>query len=93
GLQWIGKHRRPRFITPLIKAKKVRNLETEAENQYWLSCPYMTKKQAYRHDDKKCTCIKAVKNAEERAKFPDHGYASEYLKHLHVTKKWADEYL
>uniref|UniRef100_A0A670ZTS7 Ribosomal protein 63, mitochondrial n=1 Tax=Pseudonaja textilis TaxID=8673 RepID=A0A670ZTS7_PSETE len=78
GLQWIGKHRWPRSITPLIKAKKIRNLETEAENQYWLSCPDMTKEQEYRHDEK------------NRAKFPEHRYASEYLKHLHVTKKWAD---
>uniref|UniRef100_A0A8C5SGL6 Ribosomal protein 63, mitochondrial n=1 Tax=Laticauda laticaudata TaxID=8630 RepID=A0A8C5SGL6_LATLA len=78
GLQWIGKHRQPRFITPLIKANTIRNLETEAENQYWLSCPYMTKEQEYCHDEK------------NGAKFPEHRYASEYLKHLHVTKKWAD---
>uniref|UniRef100_A0A8C5RZN1 Ribosomal protein 63, mitochondrial n=1 Tax=Laticauda laticaudata TaxID=8630 RepID=A0A8C5RZN1_LATLA len=90
GKQWIGKHRRPRFITPVMKANMIRRLEIEAENHYWLSCPYMTEEQEYRHDEENVLALRQQRIAEERAKFPEHKYASEYLKHLNVTKKWAD---
>ncbi|XP_070605876.1 large ribosomal subunit protein mL63 [Erythrolamprus reginae] len=90
GGQWIGKHRRPRIITTLMKANMIRRLEIEAENIYWLSCPYMTEEQEYRHDEENVFAANQQRIAEERAKFPEHKYASEHLEHLNVTKRWAD---
>uniref|UniRef100_A0A8C6XYG5 Ribosomal protein 63, mitochondrial n=1 Tax=Naja naja TaxID=35670 RepID=A0A8C6XYG5_NAJNA len=89
-LQWIGKPRRPRVVTPLIKANTIRRLETEAENQYWLSCPYVAKEKEHHHDEENGLASRQQRIAEGSTKFPEHRYASEYLKHLHMTKKWTD---
>ncbi|XP_013916002.1 PREDICTED: ribosomal protein 63, mitochondrial [Thamnophis sirtalis] len=89
GKQWIGKNRRPRFVTHLMKANMIKRLEIEAENIYWLSCPYMTKEQEYRHDEENVLMLKQQRIAEERAKFLEHKYVAENLKHLNVTKRWA----
>ncbi|XP_063160536.1 large ribosomal subunit protein mL63 [Candoia aspera] len=90
GKQWIGKHRRPRLVTSLMKGNMIKRLEIEAENEYWLSCPYMTKEQEYRHDEENVLALWQQRISEERAKFPEHKYASEHLNHLNVTKRWTD---
>ncbi|XP_020657675.3 large ribosomal subunit protein mL63 [Pogona vitticeps] len=87
GNQWIGKHRRPRFVTNLMKRNMIQRLEIEAENEYWLSRPYMTKEQEYKHNtERRHAHFEAV--AAAKSKFPEHKFASEHLGHLNVTKKW-----
>ncbi|XP_053568382.1 ribosomal protein 63, mitochondrial [Bombina bombina] len=89
GRQWIGKYRRPREVTWQMKRAMIRRLEIEVQNEYWISRPYMTVEQEYRHA--------AQRRAEERKaiiclkefNFPDHKYISDHLNHLNVTKKWT----
>ncbi|KAM3605995.1 uncharacterized protein V6R79_008760 [Siganus canaliculatus] len=49
GKQWIGKYRRPRQITWQMKRNTLKHLEREAENEYWISRPYMTQEQERGH--------------------------------------------
>lgn len=90
GKQWIGKHRRPRFVSVHMKRNMIERLEIEAENEYWLSRAYMTKEQEYRHNVERRNASWNATMAAARAKFPEHKYATEHLDHLNVTKKWAD---
>ncbi|XP_033002204.1 ribosomal protein 63, mitochondrial [Lacerta agilis] len=90
GSQWIGKHRRPRFVTEIMKKGIIKRLEREAENEYWLSRPYMTKDQEYRHNVERRHLCWEKTMAANRAKFPEHKYATEHLGHLNVTKKWTE---
>ncbi|CAI5773182.1 63, mitochondrial [Podarcis lilfordi] len=90
GSQWIGKHRRPRFVTEIMKQGIIKRLEREAENEYWLSRPYMTKDQEYRHNAERRRLWRERAIAAEKAKFPEHKYATEHLGHLNVTKKWTE---
>ncbi|XP_044297445.1 ribosomal protein 63, mitochondrial [Varanus komodoensis] len=88
GKQWIGKHRRPRFVTAVMKSSMIRRLEIEAENEYWLSQPYMTKEQEYRHNEERSYATRKALIIASTSKFPEHKYAAEHLEHLNVTKKW-----
>ncbi|XP_077197802.1 large ribosomal subunit protein mL63 [Paroedura picta] len=88
GSQWIGKHRRPRLVTETMKRSMIRRLEIEAENEYWLSRPYMTREQEYRHNEERRRAGREAIIAASRSKFPAHRYATEHLNHLNVTKKW-----
>ncbi|XP_060626930.2 large ribosomal subunit protein mL63 [Anolis sagrei] len=89
GSQWIGKHKRPRFVSAHMKNRMIRKLEIEAENEYWLSQPYMTKEQDYGHNrEGRQAYFKALVTAA-KSKFPEHRYAAEHLGHLNVTKKWT----
>nr|XP_060626930.1 large ribosomal subunit protein mL63 [Anolis sagrei ordinatus] len=89
GSQWIGKHKRPRFVSVHMKNRMIRKLEIEAENEYWLSQPYMTKEQDYGHNrEGRQAYFKALVTAA-KSKFPEHRYATEHLGHLNVTKKWT----
>ncbi|KAJ7320183.1 hypothetical protein JRQ81_019694 [Phrynocephalus forsythii] len=89
GAQWIGKHRRPRFVTNLMKRNMIRRLEIEAENEYWLSRPYMTKEQEFKHNTENRRAYFEAMVEARKAKFPEHKFASEHLGHLNVTKKWT----
>ncbi|XP_062983139.1 large ribosomal subunit protein mL63 [Elgaria multicarinata webbii] len=89
GRQWIGKHRRPRFVSSQMKSNMIRRLEIEAENEYWLSQPYMTEEQDYRHNEERRHATRQALLAEKISKFPEHKYATEHLDHLNVTKKWT----
>ncbi|XP_038617841.1 ribosomal protein 63, mitochondrial [Tachyglossus aculeatus] len=89
GKQWIGKHRRPRFVSAGMKQRLVRRLEMEAENEYWLGRPYMSREQEHGHAAaRKREAFEALK-AAKAAKFPPHRFVADQLDHLNVTKKWT----
>ncbi|XP_030051939.1 large ribosomal subunit protein mL63 [Microcaecilia unicolor] len=89
GKQWIGKYRRPRQVTWQMKRGVIRRLEIEAENEYWLSRPYMTKEQEYDHArERRIADWEALKSLQG-SKFPAHKYAADHFSHLNVTKTWT----
>ncbi|XP_049634294.1 ribosomal protein 63, mitochondrial [Suncus etruscus] len=89
GRQWIGKHRRPRPVSFQAKQNMIRRLETEAENHYWLSMPYLTAEQEYGHAaTRRAAAFEAIK-AASTAKFPPHRFVGDQLQHLDVAKKWS----
>ncbi|XP_005304434.1 ribosomal protein 63, mitochondrial [Trachemys scripta elegans] len=90
GKQWIGKYRRPRVVTLSMKRSMIQRLEVEAENEYWLSQPYMTLEQEYKHNaERRLAKWEAVKS-QAISKFPEHRYVADHLNHLNVTKKWTN---
>ncbi|XP_055989011.1 large ribosomal subunit protein mL63 [Sorex fumeus] len=89
GRQWIGKHRRPRFVTLRMKQNVMRRLETEAENHYWLGRPYLSAEQEHGHAAaRRAAAFEAIK-AAHMAKFPPHRLVRDQLDHLNVSKKWS----
>ncbi|XP_043853859.1 ribosomal protein 63, mitochondrial [Dromiciops gliroides] len=89
GKQWIGKHRRPRKVTWGMKQGMIRRLEIEAENEYWLSMPYMTREQEFNHSAaRRRENFEAIKLAQV-SKFPPHRFVADQLSHLNVSKKWS----
>ncbi|XP_072467815.1 large ribosomal subunit protein mL63 [Notamacropus eugenii] len=89
GKQWIGKHRRPRKVTWGMKQGLIRRLEIEAENEYWLSMPYMTREQEFNHSAaRRRENFEAIKLAQA-SKFPSHRAFEDHLSHLTVSKKWS----
>ncbi|XP_044129652.1 ribosomal protein 63, mitochondrial [Bufo gargarizans] len=89
GRQWIGKYRRPREVTWTMKQSMIKRLETEAETEYWISQPYMTKQQEFRHAAERKRRHLEEKRAMTLAHFPEHKYLQDHLNHLNVTKKWT----
>ncbi|KAG9334870.1 hypothetical protein JZ751_006347 [Albula glossodonta] len=89
GKQWIGKHRRPRAVTWQMKRNVIQRLEREAENEYWLSRPYMTPEQEMGHAaERRLQNWEAIK-AAKAANFPEHKYITDHLNHLKITKTWS----
>lgn len=88
GKQWIGKYRRPRMVSLGMIQRMIKRLEIEAENEYWLSRPYMTGEQEYCHNQERRLAKHEAIKAAERANFHEHKYAAEHLNHLNVSKKW-----
>ncbi|CAK6442976.1 unnamed protein product [Pipistrellus nathusii] len=89
GRQWIGKHRRPRRVSFQAKQNTLRRLETEAENHYWLSAPFLSAAQEFGHAAaRRAAAFEAIKAAKE-AKFPQHRRLADHLGHFSVTRKWA----
>ncbi|XP_066111005.1 large ribosomal subunit protein mL63 [Saccopteryx bilineata] len=89
GRQWIGKHRRPRTVSFHAKQNVLRRLETEAENHYWLSAPFLSAAQEFGHAAvRRAAAFQAIKAVSE-AKFPPHRRLADQLSHLNVTKKWS----
>ncbi|XP_072265927.1 large ribosomal subunit protein mL63 [Pyxicephalus adspersus] len=89
GRQWIGKHRRPRTITWTMQQSMIKRLEIEAETEYWISRPYMTKDQEFRHaTERRLRQFEDLK-AQKQANFPPHKFLSDHLNHLNTTKKWT----
>ncbi|KAM7066570.1 large ribosomal subunit protein mL63 isoform 1-T2 [Acridotheres tristis] len=89
GKQWIGKYRRPRQVTISMKQAMIRRLEIEAENEYWLSQPYLTQEQEYKHNAEERRAKWEAFKSLKQAKFPEHRYISDHLNHLNVSKKWT----
>ncbi|XP_051816156.1 ribosomal protein 63, mitochondrial [Acanthochromis polyacanthus] len=89
GKQWIGKYRRPRQITWQMKRNTLKNLEREAENEYWISRPYMTAEQDHGHAAERRA--KAWINIKEAkfANFPKYKHITDHLSHLRITKTWS----
>lgn len=89
GKQWIGKYRRPRQITWQMKRNMLKNLEREAENEYWISRPYMTVEQEYGHAaERRAQSWLKIKEAKF-SNFPEHKHIADHLSHLKITKTWS----
>uniref|UniRef100_A0A8C5MP04 Mitochondrial ribosomal protein L57 n=1 Tax=Leptobrachium leishanense TaxID=445787 RepID=A0A8C5MP04_9ANUR len=89
GGQWIGKYRRPRNVTLQMKRSVIKRLEVEAENEYWISRPYMTIEQERGHaSERRRLYFEAVKQSQVN-NFPQHKYLADHLNHLNATKKWT----
>ncbi|XP_078505864.1 large ribosomal subunit protein mL63 [Lissotriton helveticus] len=90
GKQWIGKYRRPRPVTWQMERAMIRRLEIEAETEYWISRPYMTKEQEHGHAaERRHDRWEAFKVAKRVATFPPHKFAEDHLNHLNISKKWT----
>lgn len=89
GKQWIGKYRRPRVVTTTMKQAMIRRLEIEAENEYWLSRPYLTRQEECNHNREARVARWEAFKALKSSKFPEHRYMSDHLNHLNVSKKWT----
>ncbi|XP_030642328.1 large ribosomal subunit protein mL63 [Chanos chanos] len=89
GKQWIGKYRRPRPVTWQMKRNMLVHLEREAENEYWLSRPYMNLEQERGHAAQRRNMMWMKIKAERQAKFPEHKYIADHLNHLNTTKTWS----
>ncbi|MED6260669.1 Ribosomal protein 63, mitochondrial, partial [Ataeniobius toweri] len=89
GKQWIGKYRRPRKITWQMKSNMLKHLEREAENEYWISRPYMTKQQEHSHAAERRAQNWLKIKETSFAKFPEHKHITDHLSHLRVTKSWS----
>uniref|UniRef100_A0A673CET1 Mitochondrial ribosomal protein L57 n=1 Tax=Sphaeramia orbicularis TaxID=375764 RepID=A0A673CET1_9TELE len=88
GKQWIGKYRRPRQITWQMKRNMVKHLEREAENEYWISRPYMTPEQEHGHAaERRAQAWLKIKETKFN-NFPEHKTLSDHLSHLKITKTW-----
>ncbi|XP_066106123.1 large ribosomal subunit protein mL63-like [Saccopteryx bilineata] len=90
GRQWIRKHKRPHTTVSFhMKQNVLRRLETEAENHYWLSAPFLSAMQEFEHAAVcRAATFQAIKAASE-AKFPLHQQLADQLNHLNITKKWS----
>ncbi|XP_036405677.1 ribosomal protein 63, mitochondrial [Megalops cyprinoides] len=89
GKQWIGKYRRPRPVTWQMKRNILLRLEREAENEYWISRPYMSREQERGHAaERRLQNWLDFKHAKA-SKFPEHKYITDHLSHLNTTKTWA----
>ncbi|XP_038592866.1 ribosomal protein 63, mitochondrial [Micropterus salmoides] len=90
GKQWIGKYRRPRQITWQMKRNTLKHLEREAENEYWISRPYMTPEQEHCHAaERRAQAWLKIKETKF-ANFPEHKYITDHLSHLKITKTWSN---
>ncbi|KAM4771770.1 large ribosomal subunit protein mL63 isoform 1-T2 [Rhinophrynus dorsalis] len=89
GRQFIGKYRRPRQVTWQMKRSMIKRLEIEAETEYWISRPYMTKEQEYGHAAERRLKEKESIKQKRIFNFPEHKYLTDHLNHLNVTKKWT----
>ncbi|XP_043917615.1 LOW QUALITY PROTEIN: ribosomal protein 63, mitochondrial [Protopterus annectens] len=89
GKQWIGKYRRPRKVTWQMKRNMIKRLEIEAENEYWLSRPYMSIEQEMGHATERRDENWRIFRSLQTANFPEHKYVADHLNHLNVTKKWT----
>ncbi|XP_007529537.1 large ribosomal subunit protein mL63 [Erinaceus europaeus] len=89
GRQWIGKHQRPRTVSVHAEEKLRRRLEVEAENQYWLSAPYLTSEQEFGHAAaRRALAFQQLREACT-SKFPPHRFVRDQLDHLNISKKWT----
>ncbi|MBN3310974.1 large ribosomal subunit protein mL63 [Amia ocellicauda] len=89
GKQWIGKYRRPRQVTWQMKRNVIERLEIEAENEYWLSRPYMSAEQERGHSAERRMINWTNLKAAKAANFPEHRYVADHLGHLNISKKWS----
>ncbi|XP_070573433.1 large ribosomal subunit protein mL63-like [Ptychodera flava] len=94
GLQWTGKHRRPRIITKFMMRNLQKRLEREAENDRLLSRPFLT--HAEQVEDHKLSSareqveIDKIKEARIHT-LPEHKTMDTHFDHLNVTRRWGDQ--
>ncbi|XDV43267.1 hypothetical protein PO909_011777 [Leuciscus waleckii] len=89
GKQWIGKYRRPRVVTWQMKRNMIKRLEQEAENEYWISRPFMTLEQERGHAAQRREWMRLQIKDAQQAKFPEHKHIADQLNHLKITKTWS----
>ncbi|XP_034164110.1 ribosomal protein 63, mitochondrial [Pangasianodon hypophthalmus] len=89
GRQWIGKWRRPRPVTWQMKRNTVERLEREAENEYWLSRPYLSLEQERGHAHARRTHTWETLRHARQSAFPPHTSITEHLQHLNTTRTWS----
>ncbi|XP_071754695.1 large ribosomal subunit protein mL63 [Centroberyx gerrardi] len=89
GKQWIGKYRRPRPITWQMKRNTLKHLEREAENEYWISRPYMSQEQECGHAAERRAQDWLKFKESKFCNFPEHKYITDHLNHLKTTKTWS----
>ncbi|XP_063048114.1 large ribosomal subunit protein mL63 [Engraulis encrasicolus] len=90
GKQWIGKYRRPRPITWQMKRNTLKHLEREAENEYWLSRPFMSLEQERGHAaERRQQTFQSIQQARFIGRFPRQKTLEEHLGHLNTTKTWS----
>ncbi|XP_028844298.1 large ribosomal subunit protein mL63 [Denticeps clupeoides] len=89
GKQWIGKHRRPRHVTWQMRRNTLAHLEREAENEYWISRPYMTAEQEFGHAAERRRQTWLNIRAEQTGRFREHKFVADHLGHLNTTKTWS----
>lgn len=89
GKQWIGKYRRPRPVTWQMKRNMLKHLEREAQNEYWISRPYMTLEQEAGHaaERRAQNLLRAKENKFNN--FPKHKTITDHLAHLGISKNWS----
>ncbi|XP_053730806.1 ribosomal protein 63, mitochondrial [Synchiropus splendidus] len=89
GKQWIGKYRRPRPVTWQMKRNTLKHLEREAENEYWISRPYMTAEQELGHAaERRAQSWQKIKESKF-CNFPAHKSVTDHLAHLNISKNWS----
>ncbi|XP_076016494.1 large ribosomal subunit protein mL63 [Genypterus blacodes] len=89
GKQWIGKHRRLRPITWQMKRNTLKHLDREAENEYWISRPYVTPDQEFGNAAER-RALSWLKIKETKfLNFPEHKSITEHLSHLNISKNWT----
>ncbi|XP_018595613.1 large ribosomal subunit protein mL63 [Scleropages formosus] len=91
GKQWIGKYRRPRHVTWQMKRNVVARLELEAENEYWLSRPFMSAEQERGHAAERRLRNWLQLKESKASKMPEHRFIAEHLAHLNTTKNWSSQ--
>lgn len=90
GKQWIGKYRRQRPITWQMKRNMIKHLEREAENEYWISRPYMTPEQEVGHAAERRAQTWLNIKEKSFSNFPEHKSITDHLSHLRITKTWSN---
>ncbi|KAI5610908.1 ribosomal protein 63, mitochondrial [Silurus asotus] len=88
GRQWIGKWRRPRPVSWQMKRNTVERLEREAENEYWLSRPYMSVEQERGHAHARRRHIWENICRTRQDTFCQHKSITDHLQHLNITRTW-----
>ncbi|XP_077469555.1 large ribosomal subunit protein mL63 [Stigmatopora argus] len=89
GKQWIGKYRRPRPVTWQMKRNMIKHLEREAQNEYWLSRPYLTVEQEHGSAAaRRSENFLRIREAKYY-NFPQHKTITDHLSHLELSKNWA----
>ncbi|XP_012685279.1 ribosomal protein 63, mitochondrial [Clupea harengus] len=90
GKQWIGKYRRPRPVTWQMKRNMLKQLDREAENEYWLSRSYMTREQERGHaTERRKQMWEDIREVRFVSRFPEHKHLEDHLGHLNTTKTWS----
>ncbi|TTD62563.1 Ribosomal protein 63, mitochondrial [Bagarius yarrelli] len=89
GRQWIGKWRRPRPVTWQMKQNTLKRLECEAQNEYWLSRPYINLEQERGHAHARRTNSWETIRQARQSIFPKHTSITKHLQHLNITRQAA----
>ncbi|XP_052475837.1 ribosomal protein 63, mitochondrial-like [Carassius gibelio] len=77
GKQWIGKYRRSRAVIWQMRHNVIKRLEQEAENEHWISRPFMMQEQEQGHAAQRHEWMWQQIKAAHQAKFPELKYIAD----------------